>query len=63
MVCLFGGGVIPGSVRVGDQALAGFVIALGALILAVRLFVGIFHILRMSFDVCQMSYRERRADS
>ncbi|PSQ65612.1 MAG: hypothetical protein BRD24_06450 [Halobacteriales archaeon SW_9_67_24] len=46
VVCLFGGGVVPGSVRVGDQELAGIVIALGAVIPTVRLLVGIFHILR-----------------
>ena len=35
VVCLFGGGVVPGSVRVGDQELAGIVIALGAVVLTV----------------------------
>ena len=35
VVCLFGGGVVPGSVRVGDQESAGIIIALGAVVLTV----------------------------
>ena len=50
VVCLFGGGVIPDSVRVGDQELAGIVITVGAVIITGRLLVGIFRILRTAFD-------------
>ncbi|WP_049902788.1 hypothetical protein [Halococcus agarilyticus] len=58
VVCLFGGGVIPESVRVGDQELAAIIIAFGAVILIVRLLVGIFRILRTSFDAYHVGYRE-----
>jgi hypothetical protein len=62
VICLLGGGFIPQSIRVSGQELAGIVIALGILIITVRLLVAISRILRTSVGAGRIGYSDGKSD-
>lgn len=61
LVFLVGGGVVPEGYHIGGQELAGICIALGAVIITVRLFVSVFRIIRTTAEAGAGGYSDSKS--